>query len=295
LRPRPDWLPAFLLLGITATWGWTFVVVKNALAVYAPLPFLAVRFTLAAGLLGLVLVGFRRRPLGRIGYGIGAVLAVAYLLQTVGLKSTSPANAGLLTGLFVVFVPLIEWLFFRTRLWPGTLVAAGTALLGTVLLTRGAAPAAARIGDLLVVAGALAFAWHIVLLSRFAATRWALGLAGQQMLAAAVLFGAGTLTTGQSLTPIPRAAWFALGVTALVASAAGFWVQTYAQQRLTADRAALLIAAEPVFAVLFAVWLAGQRFGWLQAAGAAVILTTIGLHEARFPRSVAGNGTAGAG
>jgi drug/metabolite transporter (DMT)-like permease len=113
LRPRPDWLPAFLLLGITATWGWTFVVVKNALAVYAPLPFLAVRFTLAAGLLGLVLVGFRRRPLGRIGYGIGAVLAVAYLLQTVGLKSTSPANAGLLTGLFVVFVPLIEWLSAR--------------------------------------------------------------------------------------------------------------------------------------------------------------------------------------
>jgi drug/metabolite transporter (DMT)-like permease len=272
-------------LGITAIWGWTFVVVKNALAVYAPLPFLAVRFTLAAGVLSLALLTARRRPVGWAGYGIGAVLAVAYLLQTLGLQSTSPANAGLLTGLFVVFVPVIEWLFFRTRLWPGTLVAAATALLGTVLLTGGAAPAAARIGDLLVVAGAFAFAWHLVLLSRFAATRWALGLAAQQMLAAAVLFVGGTLVTGQSLIPIPGAAWFALGVTALVASAAGFWVQTYAQQRLTADRAALLIAAEPVFAVVFAVWLAGQRFGWLQATGAVLILTTIGLHEACFPRS----------
>lgn len=271
---------------MTAIWGWTFVVVKNALVIYAPLPFLAVRFTLAAAVLGLVLLAAPgRRSLGFAGCGIGAVLAVAYLLQTLGLQSTSPANAGLLTGLFVVFVPLIEWLFFRTHLWPGTLVAAATALVGTVLLTGGTAPAAARLGDLLVVAGAFAFAWHIVLLSRFAASRWALGLAAQQMLAAAVLFGAGTLATGQPLTPIPRAAWLALGITALVASAAGFWVQTYAQQRLTADRAALLIAAEPVFAVVFAVWLAGQRFGWLQAVGAAVILTTIALHEARFRRA----------
>jgi drug/metabolite transporter (DMT)-like permease len=91
------------LLGVTAVWGWTFVVVHEAIAIYGVLAFLAARFGLAAAAGGLIW-GHRldRRNL-RIGAGIGLVLAMGYLFQTWGLRHTTPTNSGLITGLFVVF------------------------------------------------------------------------------------------------------------------------------------------------------------------------------------------------
>lgn len=282
----PAWTPSALLLAATAVWGWTFVVVKEAILLFPPLPFLAVRFGLAAAALAVTALALGERArTGVVGVGIGGVLALGYLLQTVGLQTTSPANAGLLTGLFVVFVPVLDRLTFGARLWPGTLVAIGCSLIGTVLLT-GSGGQTPRVGDLLMVGAAFAFAWHIVLLSRLAAGRSAIWLTVQQLVTGAALFTAGTALTGQPLLPIPGGAWAALLVTALGASAAGFWVQTLAQQRLSASRAALLITAEPVFAVLFAVWLVGQRFGLSHALGAAIILGALMFHEACLPRPV---------
>ncbi len=279
-------MPSGLLLAATAVWGWTFVVVKEAILLFPPLSFLAVRFALAAVALAVMaLVLGERARTGLVGVGIGAVLALGYLLQTVGLQTTSPANAGLLTGLFVVFVPVLDRLTFRVRLWPGTLVAVGCSLIGTVLLTGTARPTP-RPGDALMVGAAFAFAWHIVLLSRLAAGRSAIWLTVQQLVTGAALFTAGTALTAQPLLPVPAGAWAALLITGLGASAAGFWIQTFAQQRLNASRVALLLTAEPVFAVLFAVWLVGQRFDLRQAAGAALIVGALVFHEAWLPRRV---------
>jgi drug/metabolite transporter (DMT)-like permease len=108
---RPGALYVALLLAVTAVWGWTFVVVKDAIAELPPLPFLGLRFLIAAAVM---LVVVRRLPGNRtlaIGALIGLPLAVGYLLQTLGLRLTSPGNAGLITGLFFVFTPLLDRLF----------------------------------------------------------------------------------------------------------------------------------------------------------------------------------------
>src|SRR5918995_5445674 len=118
-------LYSLLLVGVTVVWGWTFVVVQDAIALYGVLGFLAVRVALAA--VALAPYSVRKvslRTLG-VGAGIGLALAVGYLFQTTGLLLTSPTNSGLITGLFVVFAPLADRLFFGARAARQVLVALG--------------------------------------------------------------------------------------------------------------------------------------------------------------------------
>ncbi|HUZ85458.1 MAG TPA: DMT family transporter [Candidatus Baltobacterales bacterium] len=262
----------FLLI-VTAVWGWTFVLVKDAVSHYPTLTFLELRFALAF-LVMVVLV--RRLPSRRelrVGILAGLVLAGGYLTQTVGLTMTSPGNSGLITGLFVVFTPLIDRVFgVPVRRW--TLIAVLVALGGTVMLVGG--PGGFGLGDLLTVACAFLFALHIVLLSRWSPGLRSAPLAMVQMGTGAVVFTA----SGSNTLSFPSAGlWFAIVVTGLFASALAFYIQTWAQQHLSASRTALIMTTEPAWALAAAVVLAGQRLGWLQAAGAALVLAAIVGHE----------------
>lgn len=262
----------FLLL-VTAVWGWTFVLVKDAVSHYPTLTFLELRFALAF-LVMVVLV--RRLPTRRelrVGVVAGIVLAGGYLTQTVGLTMTSPGNSGLITGLFVVFTPLIDRSFgVPLRRW--TVIAVVVALGGTVMLVGG--PGGVGLGDLLTVACAFLYALHIVLLSRWSPGLRSAPLAMVQMGTGAVVFTA----SGSTTLSFPSAGvWFAIVVTGLFASALAFYIQTWAQQHLSASRTALIMTTEPAWALAAAVVLAGQRLGWLQAAGAGLVLAAIVGHE----------------
>src|ERR1700694_5316443 len=259
----------FLLL-VTAVWGWTFVLVKDALQHYPTLPFLELRFILAL----LVMVAFvRRLPTRRelwVGLIAGLVLAAGYWTQTVGLTMTSPGNSGLITGLFVVFTPLIDRIFGVKLRWY-TLVAVASALGGTVLLVGG--PSGFGLGDILTAACAFLYALHIVLLSRWSPGLRSAPLAMLQMGTGAVIFSAGG---SWSLSVPPADVWVAIAVTGVFASALAFYIQTWAQQHLSASRTALILTTEPAWAVVAAVLLAGQRFGLLQAMGAGLMLVGVG-------------------
>jgi drug/metabolite transporter (DMT)-like permease len=261
------------LLAVTVVWGWTFVLVKNAISQYPTLPFLELRFLLAV----LVMVALvRRLPTRRelkVGITAGAVLAGGYLFQTLGLTTTSPGNAGLITGLFVVFTPLIDRLF-GVSLHRRTIVAAVCALIGVALLTGG--PSGFGIGDLLVMVAAILLALHIVLLSRWSPGLPPAPLAMLQMGGCALIFTAGG---SWSLRPPTVGVWIAIVITGVFASALAFYVQTWAQAHLDASRTALILATEPAWAVVASVALAGQRFGLVQAAGAALVLAAILGHE----------------
>ena len=152
-----------LLVLVTAVWGWTFVVVQEAISVFGVLGFLALRFALASVALSPILLsGITRRAL-LVGGGIGLVLAAGYLLQTLGLLYTTPTNSGLITGLFVVFAPLADRTFFGTRASRQMIVAVALSLLGMVLLAGGG-PEGVNPGDLLTLLCAAALGLHIALL-----------------------------------------------------------------------------------------------------------------------------------
>ena len=258
---------------VTAVWGWTFVLVKDAVTQYPTLPFLQIRFALALVVMALLV---RRLPTRReltIGAVVGAVLAGGYLAQTAGLNFTSPGNAGLITGLFVVFTPLLNRIFgARIRWW--TWIATALSLVGLVALTGG--PAGMGMGDLLVLGCAVLFALHIVLLGRWSPGLPAAPLAMVQMGTSALIFSAaGTW----QLRPPSGSVWFAIVITGVFASAFGFYIQTWSQGFISANRTALILATEPAWALTAAVVLAGQRLDLIQALGAALVLAAIVGHE----------------
>ena len=258
---------------VTAVWGWTFVLVKDAVSQYPTLPFLQIRFGLAL-LVMVVLV--RRLPTRRelrLGVIVGAVLAGGYLAQTAGLTQTSPGNAGLITGLFVVFTPLLNRFFGAPIRW-WTWAATGLSFGGLAFLTGG--PAGLGLGDALVLVRAILFALHIVLLGRWSPGLPAAPLAMVQMGTSAVIFSAG----GTWQLHLPSASvWFALVITGVFASALAFYIQTWSQGFISPNRTALILATEPAWALGAAVLLAGQRLGLLQAIGAALVLVAIVGHE----------------
>jgi drug/metabolite transporter (DMT)-like permease len=274
-------LPALVLVLVTAIWGWTFVLVRAAVLQFPVVSFLGIRFLLAAAVMWIVIIALRQGAAGAAaGLAVGAVLCAGYLFQTLGLRQTTVANTGLITGLFVVFTPLLDRLLFSVPIPARTWWAAVTAFAGTGLLTGGA-PGGLHQGDLLVLVGSLAFALHIALLSRYARTG-PLRLAAWQMTAVAVLMLSSALVTRSSLWPVPASIWPALLITGLLASALAFWAQTYAQQKLPASRAAVILTLEPAFTVVFAFWLAGERFVPLQGLGAVLILAALFYNEARL-------------
>ncbi|MEJ7873033.1 MAG: EamA family transporter, partial [Rubrobacteraceae bacterium] len=123
-----------LLVAVTAVWGWTFVIVQDAILLYGVLPFLAVRFALAGvALAPLYAARLTSRSL-LVGGGIGVVLAAGYLFQTTGLLYTTPTNSGLITGLFVVFAPLADRLLFGANASRQVVIAVVLSLFGMVLL-----------------------------------------------------------------------------------------------------------------------------------------------------------------
>ena len=271
-------LPA--LIAMTAIWGVTFVQVKDAVALYPLFAFLAVRFAIAT--LTLAVPGTRRvRSLGPAGVAAGALLglllAAGYALQTAGLERTTVSGTGFITGMYVVLTPLIALAFFRSRIaavtWAGVTVSTvGLALLSGV-------HAGSVVGDLLVLAAAAVYSLQIVLMERFAPRYDAVAFTLVEMAAACTGLGVVALARSELGVPHGWTVWGALLVTGVFASALGFLVQTWAQQRTSATRTALAFTMEPVFAALFGITLAGDRLGALGWTGCAAIMVGILLAE----------------
>jgi drug/metabolite transporter (DMT)-like permease len=277
LRRRGRLLAEAALVGVAAVWGATFVTVKDAVAVFPVLAFLAWRFLAAAAVVAPFVGGDLRRMGGpglRAGLAMGVFLTGGFVLQTFGLRLTSASNAGFITGLFVVLTPLFGALLYGERVSRAAWAAAAVSAAGLFLLS-GAGGSPSPAGDALVLLCACAFAFHILVTKRAVERHPVGGLVAVQLAVCGAACLAAAVLTGSVAVPHTRAVWWALGVTAVLASALAFFVQTYAQARTTPARTALVLATEPAFAGFFAWLWRGESLspiGWL---GAALILGAI--------------------
>jgi drug/metabolite transporter (DMT)-like permease len=281
-------MPALLaLVAVTAVWGLTFVQVKDAVELYPLFAFLAVRFAIASAVLA-VPAARRLRSLGRPGWtagtSLGLLLALGYALQTAGLERTTVSSAGFITGLYVVFTPLLGLVLFRTHV--GRAVWLGVALAVAGLAMLSGVGAGDPVGDLLVLAGSAAYSLQIVLMERYAPRYDAVAFTQAEMLAAFAGFAVVAVALGQVEVPRGWTVWGALLVTGVFASALAFLVQTWAQRRLSAAGTALAFAMEPVWAGIFGFSLAGDRLGALGWGGCAVIMAGIVVAEPEAARTL---------
>ncbi len=267
--------PEAALVLLTAVWGSTFIVVKLGLDGLGPLGFVALRFVLAALLLNAMFIPAIRRATRRdwrATVTVGIWLLAGYVFQTVGLQLTTASKGGFLTGLSVVLVPFVVWIWQRQA--PEKRFAAGATIsfVGLAVLSL-PADLTPELGDALVLGCAVAFAVHIV----------ALGRAARRHDVRVLVTGQVTMVAGCALAlalvfegpPVPAsgAAWFGVAYTGIVATVGVLLVQAWAQTRVSANRTAIILAGEPVFAALFAAFVGGEVLGWRDLAGGGLIVT----------------------
>lgn len=282
-------LATLALLVVTAVWGSTFYLTRDLVQTVPAADYLGVRFAIAA----LVMVPLLHRQILALprsvlhqGIGLGIVYTIAQLLQTIGLEHTSASRSGFITGLYVVLTPILGWLVLRDRLPRTTWAAVVVAVTGLAVLSL--ADVGWGFGETLTLAGAVWFAGHIVWLSRIGRPDAALGLSAVQI----GVLGIGSLIAaapnGIILPPTPRL-WGSLLYMAFVSGALAMWAQTWAQSRLPATRAAIIMTAEPVFAAAFAIWFGGEHLTLRMVLGGGLVLLAMYVVElsGRDPKATA--------
>lgn len=288
---RPRLAAAVLLLAVVAVWGATFPLVKSALHDCTPLFFNQIRMVLAFAVLAIVHAREWKRMTRHslvTGAFAGLFLACGYEFQTAGLALTTPSKSAFLTGMIVVIVPLIGLIPGvtpgRKSLWL-TLAAAVVAFAGIVLLT---VPAGTRAddfystvnrGDLLTLACAIAFALHLITLSKASH-----GIPVAHLATLQIGFCALVMSLATPLLESVSVHWnlrliAVLMVCAIFATAAAFSIQSWAQRHLPPAQTALILSLEPVFAYAVSLLLFGERLNARSLSGAGLIFAAILLAE----------------
>jgi drug/metabolite transporter (DMT)-like permease len=292
-RLSPSTTADLLLLAVVFIWGSTFVLVKDALQDASPLLFNLLRMTLAFAALAIVNQRQLRnisRPALLSGLIVGFFLAAGYQFQTMGLARTTPAKSAFITGLVVVFVPIFTVVpALRSTNTPPprwtTALGALLAFYGLLLLTTPAGTSFQNLfvsigpGDLLTLACAIAFAGHLLALAH-TSHRVPIGQLATLQIGVATLIMLVTLPLGgrPHLSITPRLL-IALAITSLLATAAAFTIQSWAQQHLPPTHTAVLLTLEPVFACLTSFLVLHERLGRRSLLGAALILVGIATTE----------------
>lgn len=273
------------MLGSTAIWGSTFVVVQEALETVPVFHLLTYRFALGALLLlpllrGAKGSGFLRGGLWRDGLLVGSAVFVGFILQTAGLLWTTPSRSAFLTGLSVIITPFLAALLGTYRLRPGPIAGTAVAALGLYVLYRPAAGSAPfGRGDLLTLGAAVCFALYIVFVERAVRRHSISRMAVFQFAFIAILSSPSLL-----LAP-PRAAEFqgralaAILILGVFATALAFLGQLYAQRHLTVVEAGVILSSEPVFASALSVGLGIEPWTSNLAWGGALVLAAVLLSE----------------
>jgi drug/metabolite transporter (DMT)-like permease len=270
---------------VTVIWGSTFVVVKVAVETVDPLAFVASRFGVGALALALLFHRRLRRAtpgLWRAGAALGAALFAGFAFQTFGLRESTPARAGFITGLSVVLVPLLVAAVLRRRPGRSTLAGVGLCFVGMALLS---APLSAEEwavgswrGDALVLMCAFAFALHIVGVGHYAGRHDAAAITVAQLAVVAALAGLLGVLAGAS-PPAETASWPAIAYMGLIATAVVFLLQNWAQIHTSPTHTALIFALEPLFAALFSWLFYGEALTPRMAGGGLLIVAGIVVAE----------------
>jgi drug/metabolite transporter (DMT)-like permease len=268
----------FILLLVTVVWGATFPVLKLATGQLSGVEISALRFAIA-GVCMAPWAWRASRQAWRDGGLLGGLVLVSYVAQAYGLEFISSNRSAFLTSLNVLMVPLLGMAFGQRATWT-MLGAALVACTGIGLMSWDGG--AHLLADASTVFGALAYALYVIVLSQRAGMHSPRMLAATQIVWMAVLGGAWMLVvslgTDRLNTLLDRTSvsiWLGLCYLGIVATAGMLFLQALAQRHVSADKAALVYAMEPVFAALFAwLWLA-ESLTWLAALGACLVVAAV--------------------
>lgn len=277
--------PELALIGVTLLWGATFLIVKTAMTVVGPLFFVGLRFGTATLITGVFAAPLLRGTTSKewiAGCAIGVGIFVGYTLQTWGLRTIPSSTSAFITAIYVPLVPLFQWAILRRRphlmSWIGVAFAFG----GLLLVAGPQKVLGLGTGEILTLISTLAIAGEIILISMWANDVNVLRVTVIQLGFTSLLAFATMIPAGE---PLPRFSWL------MLASACGLGmmsaviqiVMNWAQRTVSATRATVIYAGEPVWAGVIGR-IAGERLPATALLGGALIVVGVIVSELRIGR-----------
>ena len=279
-------LAPWALLAVAAMWGISFVWMKDILDQQDVYSFLTSRFIVAAA----AMIALRPSVLKRFtkelvmkGLMIGMALGSGYIFQTLGLDRTTPAITGFITGLYVVFTPLLASIFLKERLTKAMWGYVFLAVLGLGILS--VEGWSVGLGEIFVLISAVLFAIHIILLGSWSKNFDAYALTVMQLIGCALLASIPASING-FVAPPDTHVWAVIIFTALFATAIAFVIQTWSQARISTTKVAVILTMEVVFAALFSFMYRMEPFTLrLALGGTLVLIAMLAIVQPRVPSS----------
>ena len=291
-----------VLLAVAIVWGASYLSAK-AITPFATVPaMLSVRFAIAT--LAMVTIWLiRRKKFSKTDLVLGTIFGLTQSaimsVETFGLKITSATNAGLLISLTIIFTPIMESAWNKRWLPRSFFLAAVGAIVGVALLVTGNGIQEPNFGDMLLFIAAIVRAVHVTAQGVLTRNREAssFNMILMQCLTATVVFFVFYVQGAfDAIATFGPAQWAGTLFLALFCSVFAFVAQLWAIRRTSASRSSLLLATEPIWAVVIAVLFGGETLALLGIVGAVVIIasTYVGQgietrhrekFEAQFPKS----------
>jgi drug/metabolite transporter (DMT)-like permease len=281
------------MLATAAIWGGSFVLMKDAIAQQDVYSFLSSRFTLAA------LLMFAYRPsvfrglsfkFIRQGIYAGILLAGGFIFQTFGLANTTVSNTGFITGMYLVFTPLISMIILKRKVLLAQWFAVAIAMVGLILISYNASnPSTGQnstlisyngiaiiTGQTLVLISAFIYGAHFVALGEWSDGKNTYALTLIQILTIAAMSTVFAIINGFQMPP-NASVWQAILFTAVFATFIGFLVQTKAQSVMSATAASVLLAMETPFALFFGLFFNNDPLTLRIIVGGSLVMIAMGV------------------
>ncbi len=273
-----------LLLLTAAIWGFAFVAQRQGMQHMDPLLFNGIRFALGALVVGL-LAGKKALPERKMPFPwlLGIVLFIAATLQQIGIVYTTAGNAGFITGLYVVFVPLLG--IFRKQHISGTILIAIILSVIGLYFINAQQSVTVSLGNLIVLISAVFWAWHVQLIDRYTRQYDTLTVAFYQCSFVALA----SITAGLAWNLLNNPAYLTDGMFCSSLSAAflpllyggvfsvgiAYTLQVHAQKKVAPAPATIILCLEGVFALLGGWLLLNEQITGSIVLGAALLFTAM--------------------
>ncbi|MBB2481562.1 DMT family transporter [Bacillus sp. APMAM] len=286
------------LLLVAFIWGSTFVVVQNAIEFLPPLTFNAVRFFIAGVIIFFI---YLIQEKGKIkatgkqlvpGVLLGLCLFIGYSFQTIGLLYTTPSKAGFITGLSVVVVPLLSFIFYKNRPAPKAIIGSIGAVIGLYFLVAKNSTGLS-IGDGFVLICAFGFAFHIILTDRVTKKVPILFLTTVQIFTVSLLCAVSAIifenwqVVFETSHILSKTTILAMIITSLLGTAFAFFIQTTAQRFTSPTKVGIILTMEPVFAAITSFILTNERLSLFGTVGCLLIFIGMIISELPIEKTLA--------
>jgi drug/metabolite transporter (DMT)-like permease len=282
-----------VLVSVTIFWGSTFILSKNVLEEISLANYLAIRLILAALFISLYAQRYRSAYNTKTlqhGITLGIILFLSYLFQMWGIKYTTASNAGFITGLNVVLVPVFSILFFKDHPRIASIIGVSFATFGLFLLSGGNF-SNLNLGDWLVFICAIAVTFHVILTGKYAPQHNIYLLTAIQLSTVGFLSLLFASLDGFTLPTLTTSTIIILIYLALFGTVYTFLMQTAMQRYTTATRTALVFSLEPVFAALFAYYIGNEILSMIGWIGGILIIFGMFVAEIDWANLWPGRGT----